>query len=74
MPMPRVAVASSKANGTKREWCPEALVDPDTPKRSGRPETLTGQASHTSSNVKGNTKGAANGERDSNPARSVCEI
>jgi len=30
MPMPRAAVASSKANGTKREWCPESLVDPDT--------------------------------------------
>ena len=30
MPMPRAAVASSKANGTKREWCPEALVDLDT--------------------------------------------
>ena len=30
MPMPRAAVASSRANGTNREWCPESLVDPDT--------------------------------------------
>jgi len=30
-----------------REWCPESLVDLDTPKRSGRTETLTGQAGHT---------------------------
>jgi hypothetical protein len=27
--MPRAAAASSKRNGTKREWCPESLVDPD---------------------------------------------
>ena len=32
---------------TNREWCPESLVDLDTPKRSGRTETLTGQAGHT---------------------------
>ena len=48
-PIPRVAVASSKANGTKREWCPGSLESPATLGRAGRTETLTGQASHTSS-------------------------
>ncbi len=33
---------------TNREWCPESLVDPATLRRSGRTETLTGQAAHTS--------------------------
>jgi len=60
-PMPRAAVASSKANGMKREWCPESLVVLDTLRRSGRTETLTGQASHTSSRAKGRNKGATNG-------------
>jgi len=45
-------------NGTKREWCPESLETPDTLRRAGRTETLTGQASHTSSSVKGSNKGA----------------
>ncbi len=72
MPMPRAAVASSKANGMKREWCPESLETPDTLRRSGRTETLTGQASHTSSRVKGRKKGAANGENGLNLARNVC--
>ena len=60
-PMPRAAAASSKANGTNREWCPEPLVAPDTLRRSGRAATLTGQASHTSSRAKGRTKGATKG-------------
>ena len=55
--MPRAAVASSKANGTKREWCPGSLETPDTLRRSGRTETLTGQASHTSSRAKDRNKG-----------------
>jgi hypothetical protein len=33
MPMPRAAAASSKANGTNREWCPESLVDLVLPSR-----------------------------------------
>ena len=57
MPMPRAAVASSKANGMKREWCPGSLETPDTLRRSGRTETLTGQASHTSSRAKDRNKG-----------------
>ena len=55
-PMPRAAVASSKANGMKREWCPGSLVSPATLRRSGRTETLTGQASHTNSSAKGSSK------------------
>ena len=54
--MPRAAVASSKANGTKREWCPGSLETPATLRRSGRTETLTGQASHTSKVAKGSSK------------------
>ena len=72
MPMPRAAVASNKTNGMKREWCPESLVVLDTLRRAGRTETLTGQASHTSSRVKGRRKGAANGEKGLNLARNVC--
>ena len=80
-PIPRVAVASSKANGTKREWCPGSLETPDTLRRSGRTETLTGQASHTSSRAKDRNKGqkernrnigAANGRKELNLARSSC--
>lgn len=58
MPMPRAAAASNKPNGTNREWCPASLVVPDTPRRPGRTETLTGQALHTSSNESGRTTGA----------------
>jgi len=80
-PMPRAAVASSKANGMKREWCPGSLESPATLRRSGRTETLTGQASHTSSRAKGSSKeqkergrniGAANGGKELNLARSSC--
>ena len=71
-PMPRAAVASSKANGMKREWCPESLVPPATLRRAGRTETLTGQASHTSSSAKGRNKGAINGQKGLNLARNVC--
>ena len=46
-----------KTNGTKREWCPGSLETPDTLRRSGRTETLTGQASHTSSRAKDRNKG-----------------
>jgi hypothetical protein len=62
-PMPRAAVASSKANGMKREWCPESLVVPDTLRRTGRTETLTGQASHTSSRAKGRKQRGNKGEK-----------
>ena len=82
--MPRAAVASSKANGTKREWCPGSLESPATLRRSGRTETLTGQASHTNSSAKGSSKerkerdrniGAANGGKELNLARtSCCEV
>jgi hypothetical protein len=77
-------VASSKANGTKREWCPGSLVPPATLRRSGRTETLTGQASHTSSRAKDRNKGqkerdgnigATNGGKELNLARtSCCEV
>ena len=79
--MPRAAVASSKANGTKREWCPGSLESPATLRRSGRTETLTGQASHTNSSAKGSSKeqkekgrniGAANGGKGLNLARTSC--
>ena len=72
MPMPRAAVASNKANGMKREWCPGSLVVPAALRRAGRTETLTGQASHTSSSVKGRKKGATNGGKGLNLARNVC--
>ena len=79
--MPCAAVASSKANGTKREWCPGSLESPATLRRSGRTETLTGQASHTNSSAKGSSKeqkergrniGAANGVKGLNLARTSC--
>ena len=82
--MPRAAVASSKTNGTKREWCPGSLESPATLRRSGRTETLTGQASHTSIRVNGSSEeqkerdgniGAANGGKELNLARtSCCEV
>ena len=70
--MPRAAVASSKTNGMKREWCPGSLVVLDTLRRAGRTETLTGQASHTSSSAKGRNKGAINGQKELNLARKKC--
>ena len=79
--MPRVAVASSKTNGTKREWCPGSLESPATLRRSGRTETLTEQASHTNSSAKGRRKeqkergrniGAAIGEKGLSLARTSC--
>ena len=51
--MPRAAATSSKTNGTKREWCPVSLVVPETLRRPGRTETLSGRASHTSAKGKG---------------------
>ena len=65
-------MASNKDFCTNREWCPECLVVSDTLGRAGRTETLTGQATHTSSNVKGSKatgkkgeepKGERNGDR-----------
>ncbi len=47
-PRTGAAVAGNRKLCTNREWCPESLVDPDTQKCSGRTETLTGQAAHTS--------------------------
>jgi len=38
-----------QTNGTKRGWCPVSFMVPDTLRRAGRTETLTGQAAHTSS-------------------------
>ena len=70
-----------KTNGTKREWCPGSLESPATLRRSGRTETLTGQASHTSSRAKDRNKGqkerdrnigAANGGKELNLARTRC--
>jgi hypothetical protein len=54
------AAASSKKHCTQREWCPASLVDPGTPRRPGRTETLTGQALHTSS-----SKAATRKQQDS---------
>jgi len=53
--MPRTDCRGGKqhGNGTNREWCPESLVVPDSPRRSGRTETLTGQVAHTSRGNKG---------------------
>ena len=44
----RRAALAEQTPCTKREWCPASFVASDTLRRSGRTETLTGQAIHTS--------------------------
>ena len=50
MPMPRVGQASSKNNGTRREWCPGSLEVLVLPRQARRTETLTGHAARTRAN------------------------
>src|SRR3972149_7917564 len=70
-PRTGAAVAGNRKLCTNREWCPESLVDPDTQERSGRTETLTGQAAHTSSEVSEKEDSQGENEREGTGNRST---
>lgn len=70
--MPRAAAASSKRNGTKREWCPESLVDPD--RLAFGTDRNTNRTSFTHQQQrKGQEKRGNKGRKGLNLERNECE-